>query len=144
MHEILAERLWIGHGDDLVNPRRLFSVGIQAVVDLAYEERPADLPRQLIYCRFPLNDGGGNDPQMLRLAVECVANLISQNTRTLVACFAGMSRSPCIAAAALAIHSNESPNEILQGISEWKRLDVSALFWQDVIEACGCVTQSFS
>ena len=61
MHEIHPDLLWLGHALDVREPRPLFDAGITAVVDVAFEEPPAQLPRQLIYCRFPLSDGGGND-----------------------------------------------------------------------------------
>ena len=61
MYEVLPERLWIGNALDARNPRSLFDAGIAAVVDLAYEEEPAVLPRRMVYCRFPLIDGEGND-----------------------------------------------------------------------------------
>ena len=62
MHEIHPDLLWVGHALDVREPRPLFDAGIAAVVDVAFEEPPAQLPRGLIYCRFPLNDGGGNAP----------------------------------------------------------------------------------
>ena len=65
MHEIHSNLLWLGHALDIREPRSLFDVGVEAVVDVAYEEPPAQLPRQLIYCRFPINDGGGNEPSTL-------------------------------------------------------------------------------
>ena len=56
------------------------------------------LLRQLIHIRFPLNDAGGNDPAVLLLTVQTLGDLQNSETRTLVACSAGMSRSPIIAA----------------------------------------------
>jgi hypothetical protein len=52
--------LWIGHVGDVRDPRSLFSTGTLAVIDLALNEPPASLPRELVYCRFPLIDGAGN------------------------------------------------------------------------------------
>ena len=54
MHEIQSGLLWLGHALDIRDPKPLFDAGIEAVVDVAYEEPPARLPRQLIYCRLTM------------------------------------------------------------------------------------------
>jgi hypothetical protein len=81
MHEVEPNRLWVGNADDARNPQPIFDNQISVVIDVAFEEKPATLPqkpatlpRQLIYCRFPLNDGGGNDPATLQLAMQCVVD----------------------------------------------------------------------
>ena len=71
------------------------------MVNLAFEEPPARLIHELIYCRFPLYDGPGNPPWLLRAAVETVAALLRSGP-TLIGCGAGLSRSPCIAGTAIA------------------------------------------
>ena len=81
--------------------REILDKGIKAIVQLAMEEPPLQPPRELVYLRFPLLDGTGNDPNMLHLAISCVATLIRQGTPTLVCCGGGMSRSPAVVAAAL-------------------------------------------
>ena len=58
MHEIHPNQVRLGHALDIREPRALFDVGIRAVVDVAIEEPPVALPRELIYCRFPIHDGG--------------------------------------------------------------------------------------
>jgi hypothetical protein len=135
MREILAGRLWLGNALDARDPRALFDVGIAAVVDLAYEEPPAQLPRSLAYCRIPLTDGAGNDPKLLRLALDTLQSLLSTGVPTLVACGAGMSRSPCIAAAALAVYHGASPDETLRSLLEHEPHDVSPAFWNDVVRS---------
>ncbi len=59
--------------------------------------------RDLVYCRFPLVDGAGNDARILKMAVHTVAELLRKEVKTLVFCSAGMSRAPSIAAAALTV-----------------------------------------
>ena len=132
MHEIEPKLLWLGHALDCRDPKRLFEWEIEAVVDVAYEEPPASLPRQLIYCRFPLNDGGGNAPSLLRLTIETVVSLLAFGTPAVVTCSAGMSRSPTIAAAALAIHRDEPLEEAVQRIGAVKSLEVSGPLWSDI------------
>ncbi|GAB5405953.1 MAG: hypothetical protein Aurels2KO_41840 [Aureliella sp.] len=135
MHEIHPKLLWIGHALDVREPRGLFDVGVTAVVDVAYEEPPAPVPRQLIYCRFPLNDGGGNDPKLLLQALRTTTDLLRENTRTLVACSAGMSRSPTIATFALAFHLAESPDEVVSRIASVRSLDLKPQLWKACLAA---------
>jgi hypothetical protein len=132
MREVYPNLLWIGHALDVREPKALFDVEIAAVIDVAFEEPPAALPRQLIYCRFPLNDGGGNDPAVLLCAVQCIVLLLASGMRTLIACSAGMSRSPTIAAYALAAHLGQSPEDVLLRIAEKKSLEVKGPLWNDV------------
>jgi hypothetical protein len=49
MHEIIPQKVWIGHAGDLQHPRTLNEADILAVVDLAVNEPPAQLPREMIY-----------------------------------------------------------------------------------------------
>jgi len=132
MFEVHSRLLWIGNTQDVREPGFLFAAGIAAVVDVAYEEPPARLPRELIYCRFPLNDGGDNDPTILFQAVQCVADLLACGTRTIVVCSAGMSRSPTIAAFALATHLNQSPHEVVSRIATSKALELTGPLWDAV------------
>jgi len=132
VHELHSNLLWLGHAFDIRKPRPLFDADITAVVDVAYEEPPANLPRQLSYLRFPLLDGGGNDPSLLILAVQSVVNLLHTDTRTIVACSAGMCRSPTIAAFALACHLGITPETALERIAAFKSLEIKSQLWNDV------------
>ncbi len=76
MHPIPEFPLWIGHVGDVQDRRALFASGILAVIDQALNEPPVALPRELVYCRFPLIDGVGNPPWLLRAAIECLTSLL--------------------------------------------------------------------
>lgn len=132
MYEIHPDLLWLGHAFDIREPRPLFDAGISAVIDVAIEERVAQLPRQLLYLRFPINDGGGNAPFILRLAVQSLVDLLHSDTRTIIACSAGMSRSPTIAAFALAYHLNITPEAALERIATIKTMEINSLLWSDI------------
>ncbi len=101
MREVIRGCLWLGTAIDTRAVRALYDAGVEAVVDLAYEELPAQLPRELCYCRFPLLDGLGSRIGLLSAALETAAALIRQEMPTLVACGAAMSRSPAVLATAL-------------------------------------------
>ena len=135
MHEIQPNLLWIGHAIDVRAPHGLFDAGIKAVIDVAYEERPAQIPRQLIYCRFPLNDGGGNDPNTLLQVLRITTALLQSKTKTIIACSAGMSRSPTIAAFSLAYHLSENPDEVIARIADIKSLELKADLLADTMHA---------
>ncbi|HXG12684.1 MAG TPA: hypothetical protein VNK04_23200 [Gemmataceae bacterium] len=133
MHQILPHLLWVGHAEDGRDSRRIFDTGIQALVQLAVEEPPVQPPRQLIYCRFPLLDGAGNPGELLSLAVSTVATLLQMRTPTLIFCGAGISRSPAIAAAALAVAHQQPAEHCLQQVARYHPCDLSPGLWDDVV-----------
>jgi len=132
MRQIPPHPLWLGHAGDGRDYRRILDAGIQAVVQLAEEEPPLQPPRELVYCRFPLIDGPGNDPKVLHLAVTTVASLLGREVPTLVCCGAGMSRSPAVAAAALAVAFRRDPDECLKQVAEHHPADVLPGLWGEV------------
>ena len=134
MHEIHPNLLWIGHAIDVREPQPIFNAGITAVIDVAYEEPPAQIPRQLTYCRFPLNDGGGNDPKILLQTLMTATDFLRSNTRTIIACSAGMSRSPTVAAFALAHHLDQKPDEVITRIADIRSLELKPELWADMLK----------
>jgi protein-tyrosine phosphatase len=136
MRPITPHRLYVGTALDARDVRRLYELEIAAVVDLALEEKPAVLGREMIYCRFPLVDGAGNSAHVLRTAVEMTKRLIEQQVPTLVACGAGMSRSPAVVAMALAQMQGIEPDQCLASLIVGQPHDVSPLFWDELKRAC--------
>jgi hypothetical protein len=135
VRRILEYPLWLGHSGDARDLAAVHAAGILAVVDLALDEPPAVATRDLVYCRFPLLDGPGNPSWLLRAAIETTALLIRSETPTLVACGLGMSRSPGIAAAAIARISGESAVKILTKIGHSGRVDVCPGLWSELVAA---------
>ena len=125
--------LWIGNAGDVWRVADLMDAGIRAVVDLATNEPIAALPREIVYCRFPLFDGADNERWLLRAASDTISELLRANVPTLVACSAGMSRSPALAAAAIAKLSGRDPNECLLACVASGPGDVSPALWNDVV-----------
>jgi hypothetical protein len=137
VRRITPYSLWLGHAGDAQDLRGLFAAGIRALVDVALNESPGTLARELVYCRFPLLDGAGNPPWLLRSAIEMVAGLVRSATPTLVYCGAGMSRSPAIAAAALARAQGRPLAECLRDVVQCGPCDLSPALWRDVVELLG-------
>jgi hypothetical protein len=101
MRHISHYNLWLGHVGDISDLSAIHAAGIKVLVDLAMNESPAKLSRDLAYCRFPLIDASGNPQWMLRAAINTVVFLLHSGIPTLVYCGAGMSRSPTIVGAAI-------------------------------------------
>ncbi|MFL5339230.1 MAG: dual specificity protein phosphatase family protein [Gemmataceae bacterium] len=135
MRQIPGYSLWIGHVGDTWDLRGVLNAGILAVVDLAVNEPPAAVTRELAYLRFPLVDGTGNATWLLRSAVEAVTGLIRSQTPTLVYCSNGLSRSVCIAAAALAKTRQFSPTDGMRLVGGTGPADVSPRLWTEIVES---------
>ena len=134
MREVIPGRLWIGHGGDVRDPVEVLDAEVAALVNLAAEELPPMLPRDILYCHFPLVDGPGNSPAMLKIAVDMIASLLREKIQTLVYCGAGMSRSVAIASAAVAHWRGETLEQTLKSLTDIVPHDVSPALWHDLRE----------
>jgi Polymorphic toxin system, DSP-PTPase phosphatase len=132
MTQIHPHLLWIGHAGEGRDISSLADAGIEALVNLAAEERFDLPPREFVSLRFPLIDGTGNRSAWLELAITTVASLIELKIPTIVACGAGMSRAPTIVAAALASALHKSPEDCLQDVVSQHPTDVSPGLWDEV------------
>lgn len=125
MRPIPQTSLWLGHRGDVRDLSAVVDAGIVAIIDLADNEPVLTITRELVYCRFPLVDGAGNPPWLLRAAIGMVEQMLRANTQALIVCSAGMSRSPMIAAAALAKWRGWSLDEALAVMKQSGPMDVS-------------------
>jgi protein-tyrosine phosphatase len=132
MRRVDGYSLWLGHVGDLRKPADLHAAGVEAIVELAVNEKPADLPREFVHCRFPLVDGAGNPAWLLRAAIGTVASLIELHVPTLVCCGVGMSRTPAVAAAALAMTMRIPPSDALAIVTRNGPADVSTSLWAEI------------
>jgi hypothetical protein len=132
MRELIRDRLWIGNAADVRDIGCVLSQGIVAIIDLAMDEPPVQFPRDIIYCRFPLVDGGENSAVVIHAAIQTTQTLVQGGFLTLVACRAGMSRSPAIAAAVVALLQHILPDAALKQITLDGAYDVSPTLWADV------------
>ncbi len=137
MREIVPKLLWIGNAREARELSSVLEAGIEAMVDLAWEEISPSLTRDVIYCRFPLLDGAGNQPHCLRAAIDAVVSLVEKQIPTLVFCGAGMSRSPAIAAAALALSRGDPLDETLRAVVSGQPHDIAPSLWGDIKKVCG-------
>jgi hypothetical protein len=119
MHQILPHTLWIGSTGDIRDWRHLYDLGIGTVVQLAYEEAPLSLPHDFVTCRIPLVDGEDNPAELLALAITTLTHFLEQKFACLVCCQGGLSRSPAVAAAALARLTHQSFTTCLNDIAKY-------------------------
>jgi protein-tyrosine phosphatase len=132
MRAITPNRLWIGNAREARDVGAVSSLGIKAVVDLAANELPIQYARDMVYCRLPLNDGPLNDEAAVRVAVSTTAELIKSGVRTLVTCSGGMSRSPAIVAAAIAMVERITPDNALVRVTSTGPHDVAPGLWGEI------------
>ncbi len=132
MNQIPPYPVWVGHLGEGADFRKVFDHGIRALVHLALEEPSPQPPRELIVCRFPLLDGGGNRSELLALAIRTTAALLKLHIPTLVFCGGGESRSPAVTAAALSLAFGGTLEESLQRIVQHHPSDVSPGLWQEI------------
>lgn len=135
MREVIPELLWIGKALDTREMRTILGAGVTAIIDLAIEEPSIQFPRDIVYCRFPLIDGEGNSPPVLRAAIQMTAHFVRSEIPTLVACSAGMSRSPAIVAAALSCIEEIPLAATLYRVTTDQPHDVSPSLLGEIIEA---------
>jgi hypothetical protein len=135
MRRIDPHALWIGHSGECHDVRLLRRSQIAAVVDLALNEPPAVLAHDMVYARFPLVDGVRNPRWLIAAAIDTTASLLTSRMPTLVACGAGMSRSPAVAAGAIALVTRRNPAECLREVIRGAPADISPALWDDVLSA---------
>lgn len=135
MRQILPHHLWLGNAPDVWDLKHVLDRNIKAIVDLAANEKPPTITRDVVYCRVPLIDNAGNPPWLVRLAVHTVASLLRERVNTLVFCSAGMSRSPAIIAGAIAWHTGSELRNALESVVAGAAHDVSPGLIADVQRA---------
>jgi hypothetical protein len=134
MRQIIRDMLWIGNAFEARDAKLVLDNGIAAIVDLAIEELPDVLPREMIYCRFPMIDGQGNSPAIIEGAIKTAVTFVTGQISTLISCSDGMSRSLAITAAVVAVIEHIPPETALKQIAASGPHDVTPLFWQEVTE----------
>lgn len=135
-----SDLLYIGDAFSARDLKLIYDHKLVAVVDLAADEAPATLGRDIIYCRFPLHDDGSNDDAMVSAAIECLHSLLRCSFRTLVACSAGMSRSPLVGAGAMSLLTGDSLQDCLRFITTDAPHDVSPSLLSTVDRVCSRLT----
>ena len=125
MREIIPNVLWIGNAFDARNIKAVMDAGFQIVVDLAIEEPHIQHPREVASCRFPLLDGEGNSAALIMAVIDLIVSCVNAQTKTLVACSGGMSRSLLIASAVVAQVKSIDLDDAIRQVTRAGPCDIS-------------------
>lgn len=133
MLNIPTTSLWLGNVADLRDIPAMHDCDVTAIIDLAMEEPLPQVPRTLNYCRFAVSDDGENDSATIRTAITSASCFLAGGHVTAICCNAGLSRSPTIAAAALAYVTTDSPQKCLKLVATVKQVDIKPALWNQVV-----------
>ncbi|OSP08266.1 hypothetical protein B9H04_06800 [Halorubrum ezzemoulense DSM 17463] len=99
----VAEGLFVGTVDDAGATERLYERGITTIVSVIRGAPAGGYPADVTVVTVPMLDGPQNDLERFEQAVSHVLSVLQTDESLLVHCSAGASRSPAVAATALAL-----------------------------------------
>ena len=99
----VAESLFVGTITDAGAGVGLRTSGIETIVSLTHTAPNSGFPESVSVRQVPLIDGPQNDRTQFETAVDTVVSALESGETVLVHCSRGASRSPSVAATALAI-----------------------------------------
>jgi atypical dual specificity phosphatase len=112
----VAPNLFVGTLADAGNRALLQEHGVDSVVSLTYGDPESGFPVPVSKCA--MMDGPRNKQETFRTAVQAVLAGLERGETTLVHCSRGASRSPSVAATAVALHTESSIEEAFELIGE--------------------------
>jgi atypical dual specificity phosphatase len=100
----VADGLFVGTVEDAGDEALVREHNIAIIVSLTYGQPDGGFPADLTVEKVPMRDGPRNDQQNFDRAVTHVLSGLKTEDNLLVHCSAGASRSPAVAATALALY----------------------------------------
>lgn len=113
----VAPGLFVGTVDDAGDAAALRDRAITRVVSLTHEA-PDPAPAEVAVVDVPMRDGPQNDREAFTEAVVAVRSALERDEPVLVHCSAGASRSPAVAATALALHEDRSLEDAFERVAD--------------------------
>jgi protein-tyrosine phosphatase len=101
----IVDGLFIGTVEEAGAEALMREYDIEVIVSLTHEGPDDGFPSDLKVVRLPMKDGPQNDQQVFEQAVTHVLSRLRSGDNVLVHCSAGASRSPAVAATALALYN---------------------------------------
>ena len=101
----VVDGLFVGTARDAGNKALMCEYDVEAIVSLTHDGPDNGFPSNLNVVRLPMKDGPQNDQQVFEQAVTHVLSRLRAGDNVLVHCSAGASRSPAVAATALALYN---------------------------------------
>lgn len=102
----VVDGLFVGTVGDAGDEALLCEYDVEAIVSLTHEGPDGGFPSDPTVVRLPMKDGPRNDRQVFGRAVSRVLARLKADDTVLVHCSAGASRSPAVAATALALYDD--------------------------------------
>jgi protein tyrosine phosphatase (PTP) superfamily phosphohydrolase (DUF442 family) len=112
----VANGLFVGTVADAGDGPHLRTHGITAIVALTHADPDGGYPERPTVVDVPMVDGPRNDRAAFERAVTAVSSRLDEGG-VLVHCSAGASRSPAVAATALAIHEGIELDDAFRQVS---------------------------
>ncbi|USZ69084.1 dual specificity protein phosphatase family protein [Halorussus salilacus] len=114
----IAPGLFVGSIEAAADADRQEAAGITTVCKLTHALPTGGYPDDVSLVDAPMMDGPRNDPAAFRRAVEAVVAALDARETVLVHCSRGSSRSPAVAAAALAVRRDCSVETALAEVQK--------------------------
>jgi len=114
----VASGLYVGSLADAGDTALLQENSINRIVSVTYGDPETGYPDSATVSQYPMMDGPRNEREVFAKAVEQVLMGLDQNETILVHCSRGASRSPSIAATAVALHKEIGIEEAFEQIGE--------------------------
>ena len=115
--DLVGPDLFVGTLADATNSHQLEKDEITTVVSLTHETPDVSEPTLNIYS-IPLIDGPQNNRDQFTKAVQATVTALADGERVLVHCAAGASRSPTVAATALALTEEMELQNAIQQVAD--------------------------
>jgi atypical dual specificity phosphatase len=112
----VAQNLFVGTTADATDESTLRAHDITVIVSLTASSPTENVSPEVTLVEVPMMDGPRNSREAFETAVDAVESRLAAGDRTLIHCSAGASRSPAVAAAALALHRDGELKTALQQV----------------------------
>jgi len=129
--------LYIGDFQDASRPEKLQERGVNSVLKLTYQDPKEGYPDSVEVHEFIMVDGPRNEYEVFVEAVERLLELFESGNTVFAHCNAGMSRSPTVSAAAIALHESMEFESALDKIRESRNIQPHPALLKQANDAVG-------
>lgn len=131
----ITEGLYVGDIRDASNTKQYYRYEIDAAVKLSHKAPDGGYLDHVEVHDHSMIDGPQNDQGSMTEAVRATADLLSKGETVFVHCSAGASRSPSVAAAALAVLKGVDVQEAGEQVRDARQIQVHPDVWENAQRA---------